>query len=94
MNADDGGVLRPQSVGGGRWNVWLGKPDNDGVVGRSEYQDFEATATRPANCRVRENESKDHGHSLIAVREKSQMRTAREDSQYMTCPKPSSVVCR
>jgi hypothetical protein len=43
----------------------------------AQYQDCEATTTRPANCRVRENESK--GHSLIAVLEKSQMRTAREN---------------
>ena len=43
----------------------------------AQYQDCEATTTRPANCRVRENESK--GYSLIAVLEKSQMRTAREN---------------
>ena len=76
MRVDDDVVLRPRTVGG-QWNVWSGKPNNDGVEGRSEYQDCEATTTRPANCRVRENESK--GYSLIAVLEKSQMRTAREN---------------
>ena len=34
MDVDEGVVLRPRSVGG-RWNVWSGKPNNDGVEGRS-----------------------------------------------------------
>lgn len=39
--------------------VWLGKPNNDGVVGSIQIPRLrEATMTRPANCRVRENESK------------------------------------
>jgi hypothetical protein len=38
--------------------------------------------TRPANCRVRENESKGHGYSLIAVWEKSQMRAAGKLAVY------------
>jgi hypothetical protein len=57
MEVDDGVVLRPRSVAG---EGVFGQESRTTMVLKDdpEYQDFEATATRPANCRVRENESR------------------------------------